>query len=184
MAKTESVGQLSEFRSPTAAPEESRLYASDNQLIVSADLFARTLAGLQERSADYRESAAIWAGTITGGEWYAERVFFHHDLCDDHGGPLFLELSEKAKFNLYRQLGQEKRSLVALLHTHPEKWVGLSPIDQRNQLCSRLGFWSIVIPHYAQEPHVLSEMGVHVRTNDGWYQLEAGQIATRMIVAI
>lgn len=142
------------------------------------------MAGLQARSANYRESAAVWAGTITKGGWRAQRVYFHHQLCDDHGGPLFLELSEQAKFRLYQQLAYEKLSIIALLHTHPEGWVGLSPIDERNQLSSRVGFWSIVVPRYAQEPHIMSEMGIHVRRNDGWYQLDAGEIITRMIVAI
>lgn len=185
MAETEPTGQLSQFHSATSSSQEPRILApGDGRLIVPANLFSRTLNGLKERSDNYRESAAIWAGTVDNHEWRAQQLFFHHELCDDHGGPLFLELSEEAKFHLYRQLAADGLRLVALIHTHPAAWVGLSPVDERNQLSSRIGFWSLVIPHYAQEPPALSEMGVHVRTNEGWYQFEESEVMTRVVVAI
>ena len=75
MEETESAGQLSELCSPLASPEKSRLPApTDDRLMIPADLFVDTLAGLAERSAGWRESAAIWAGTISEDEWHAERV--------------------------------------------------------------------------------------------------------------
>jgi hypothetical protein len=185
MEETESARQLSELCSPIASPKKSRLPApTDDRLIIPTDLLVNTLAGLAQRSAGWRESAAIWVGSISEGEWHAERVYFHHELCDDHGGPLFLELAEGAKFRLYQQLAIEKLRVVALIHTHPEDWVGLSPIDQSNQLSSRIGFWSIVVPNYAQSPHILVDMGVHLRANNGWYQLDPQEIVTRVVVKV
>lgn len=185
MAETESTGQLSRFHSAASSPQEPRILApGDSSLIVPTNLFSQTLAGLKERSDNYRESAAIWAGTVDKRGWRAQRLFFHHELCDDHSGPLFLELSEDAKFHLYRELAAENLRMIALIHTHPAAWVGLSPVDERNQLSSRIGFWSIVIPHYAQQPSTLSEMGVHVRTSEGWHQLEESEVVARVVVAI
>ena len=88
------------------------------------------------RSASFRESACVWAGRVKGAEWVAEKVVFHHHLCDDVGCSYYLELSETAKFKLYRDLAAQDLELISLLHTHPADWVGLSSIDQRNQITS------------------------------------------------
>jgi proteasome lid subunit RPN8/RPN11 len=71
---------------------------------------------------------------------------------------------------------------VALIHTHPEDWVDLSEIDQANQVSSRIGFWSVVIPWYGQEPWILTIWGVHVRRESGWSRLTAVEIEDRVEV--
>jgi len=110
------------------------------------------------------------------------RVDFHHELCDDKATALSIELSEEAKFRLYGDLRKEGLKLAALVHTHPSDWVGLSEVDRENQLCSRLGFWSLVVPRYAREPRVFEELGIHVQTEGGWYQLRSEE-ATLMVSA-
>jgi proteasome lid subunit RPN8/RPN11 len=136
-------------------------------LRVPSDLFRETMAELRNRSSGWRESAAIWAGTVSEGQWTAKVARFHHRLCDDSGAPLFLELTEAAKFSLYSELETMGLRLVALIHTHPKDWVGLSAVDQANQICSRRGFWSIVAPRYGQEPWDTARFGVHSRIEDG-----------------
>lgn len=146
------------------------------RLIVPRDLFEFTLERLAERSGGWRESAAIWAGRLCGDDAEASDVFFHHELCDDRAGPLSLELSEQAKFELYKNLAIQKKTLVALIHTHPEDWVELSPVDERNQICSRIGFWSLVVPWYGRSSWELETFGVHARADVGWYQYTKTQI--------
>lgn len=148
----------------------------DTELVIPQSLFHETLTELQARSAGWRESAAIFCGRVIGSQWLAETVKFHHHLCDDHGRPRSMELSEEAKFRLYEELGRAHLRLIAGIHTHPEDWVDLSWIDQRNQLCSRRGFWSIVVPCYGKEPWTIASMGVHIRTSDGWGRLSADQV--------
>jgi proteasome lid subunit RPN8/RPN11 len=131
---------------------------------------------LRSRSANWRESAATWCGRIVGSEWRASAVRFHHRLCDDRGRPLSISLTEDAKFGLYEEMNGLGLTLIAGVHTHPEDWVGLSWIDQRNQLSSRDGFWSVVVPWYARGPWNVSEMGFHVRTSAGWCRLTADQV--------
>ena len=142
-----------------------------------------TIARLAERSADWRESAAIWTGTLDGDDSIASDVFFHHELCDDQAGPLFLELTEQAKFGLYRALAASGKKLVGMVHTHPEDWVELSDIDKQNQLCSRIGFWSLVVPWYGRSPWDLGNFGVHVRADSGWYQHLGAEIFTHVFLA-
>lgn len=129
-----------------------------------------------------RESGALWSGIVEGDLWRAEEVHFHHELCDDQARYGFLELSEDAKFALYEELASKKRKLVALLHTHPSKWVGLSLIDKQNQVSSRIGFWSIVVPCFGLEPWDITRMGVHTREARGWRRLRAEESKLRFIV--
>jgi proteasome lid subunit RPN8/RPN11 len=147
-----------------------------SRLRVPMALLDETLTTLQRRSEGWRESAAIWSGHVSGDKWNAMRADFHHKLCDDRANELFLELSEAAKFQLYQALAASQLRLVALVHTHPEDWVDLSSIDRENQLCSRLGFWSLVVPNYGRPPWSLSTIGVHVRVENGWHRLTPGEI--------
>ena len=97
---------------------------------------------------------------------------FHHELADDRATPFSLELPEAAKFALYERLGARGEALLSLLHTHPAAGVGLSHVDQRNQLSSRVGFWSIVLPYYGVRDWRFEEIGFHVRCDRGWRRLE------------
>jgi hypothetical protein len=142
--------------------------ATISRRLVPRSIVEETVCELRSRSAGWRESAAIWAGHRDGT---VNQVFFHHRLADDRGGPLSLELPEHAKFDLYRKLARANQVLLALLHTHPADWVGLSLIDQQNQLSSRVGFWSIVLPHYGRDDWDVRDIGFHVRAERGWIQL-------------
>jgi len=153
-----------------------------HNLIVSQELFDATMRELQHRSGRRRESAAVWAGRIEGDLWIAEIVRFHHHLCDDSGSWGFLELTEEGKFALYSELAQKGLRLIALIHTHPGAWVGLSSIDRRNQICSRVGFWSLVVPRYAEQPWRITHFGVHTLTDDGWQRLRRREILERLRV--
>jgi len=155
---------------------------ADDRLQICAELLGKTLDGLRLRSAGWRESGAIWAGDMDEANSIVREVFFYHDLCNDQGRALSLELSEAAKFSLYRELAARNRKLVGMIHTHPEDWVGLSYIDQANQLCSRIGFWSLVLPHYAKQKWDINTTGVHIRISEGWYQFSPSEMAKRIIV--
>jgi proteasome lid subunit RPN8/RPN11 len=159
--------------------ESSRLQAAtipSASLEVSRLLLDATVEGLRTRSAGWRESACVWSGTRNGK---VTSVFFHHELDDDRATALSLELSERAKFSLYETLAAKKEVLLSLLHTHPAKWVGLSEVDQRNQVSSRIGFWSIVLPYYARKPWVNENIGFHIRCDPGWHQLSQGELRDR-----
>jgi hypothetical protein len=141
------------------------------------------MAGLAARSGDRRESGAIWAGNLHRTEAFASDVFFHHELCDDRGTALSLQLTEDAKFALYTELATRGLKLVGMIHTHPQDWVGLSAVDEANQLCSRIGFWSLVAPWYGRPPWELTTLGVHARAETGWYRLEAEEVRLRVVLA-
>jgi hypothetical protein len=154
-------------RLSTAATPASRL-------IVPRGVLDATVFGLRDRSAGWRESACMWIGTAAG---MVQRVTFHHEIADDHATALSLELPEAAKFGLYQQLAREKLRIQALLHTHPDSWVDLSWIDQQNQISSRMGFLSIVLPFYGMRDWNHDEIGFHVKCDRGWRRIHGQEAA-------
>jgi proteasome lid subunit RPN8/RPN11 len=154
---------------------------ADDTLRITPALLAHTLEGLRTRSAGYRESGAIWTGHVSGTTSFVQDVHFYHDLCDDKGHALSLELSEEAKYKLYQQLADREQVLVGMIHTHPESWVDLSWVDRENQLCSRIGFWSLVLPYYGKRKWCIGTTGVHIRTDSGWHWFNKAEASKRII---
>lgn len=145
-----------------------------SSLTIPKTLWIETLNVLCLRSAGCRESGAILLGDIgPTGDRTTRRVVPYHELDDDSASEGYVELSEIGKYRLYRLIEQNNLRIIAMSHTHPSKWVGLSPIDQANQISSRVGFWSIVIPNFGQEPWEIQRMGFHIREDRGWRQLDS-----------
>lgn len=170
----EPVGGLFGLPSSDAASSKSgiRTPASESRrLILPRALFRRTWQGLRSRSDGERESAAVLVGHVVGRVAYAVDIYFHQELDDDHAGPLSVQLSEAGKIRLYAELSSRNLKIAALIHTHPARWVGLSWIDERNQICSRVGVLSIVVPNYGRTSASIRRCGVHVRTDTGWMRL-------------
>src|ERR1022692_3189712 len=182
--KTESNRGVSGFPKAAVVPAEKRIQSQTNasRILISRSIFDTTLSKLAKRSSGWRESAGIWAGTISGDDATVTNLYLHHELCDDRGRAYSLELTEEAKFALYRTLAASGLKLIALIHTHPENWVGLSPIDERNQICSRIGFYSLVVPWYGRKPAQLSSLGFHVRGDSGWQRIPASHISRHLII--
>lgn len=144
----------------------------NTSLIVPSELWSQVLETLHRRSAGERESAGIFIGTASSsGTRIAVDAVFHHQLANDRATALSLELPEQAKFKLYADLAKRRLSPVALIHTHPEAWVDLSMVDQRNRISSTVGFWSIVVPHYGRPPWNLDCIGFHILEDAGWRRL-------------
>lgn len=155
-------------------PRLSTTATPANRLAVPREVLQSTVVGLRERSAGWRESACVWIGTAAG---MVQCVAFHHEIADDRATALSLELPEAAKFRLYQWLAREKLRILALLHTHPDCWVDLSWIDQQNQISSRVGFLSIVLPFYGKHDWNYDEIGFHVKCDRGWRRIHRQEAA-------
>lgn len=148
------------------------------RLIVPRSLWTRTLAMLERYSAGERESAAVLLGSrSSSGLQHACEVVGYHDLGPTEATAVSLHLSEAGKHQLYRITEQRGLSLLAALHTHPSTWVGLSAVDRANRLSSRRGFWSIVVPNFAQPPWDLDAMGFHIRDDSDWLHVPPANIS-------
>jgi hypothetical protein len=144
-----------------------------NCILVPRTIVSATVQGLRQRSDGWRESACVWIGDYDGR---VRHTVFHHEVADDKANALSLELPEKAKFSLYQQLARDKQRVLALLHTHPDRWVGLSWIDQQNQISSRIGFLSIVLPDYGSVNWDVDAIGFHVKCERGWSRLTTSEV--------
>jgi hypothetical protein len=153
-----------------------------DRLYISRELLDKTLHGLCKRGGGWRESGAIWIGDLDDSTSTVRNAVFFHDLCDDKARSLSLELSEEAKFALYKELANRGQKLVGMIHTHPENWVDLSGIDKANQLCSRIGFWSLVLPYYGDRRWAIQTTGVHIRVDCGWHWFSKKESLKRIIV--
>src|SRR5438477_11346252 len=102
----ESSHRVPRLHAATAAQpgEGVRAPGGFSRLVIQRHIWMSTLANLRDRSAEWRESAAIWSGHVEGDMWRVEAIHLHHELCDDRAGPLSLQLSEVAKFRLYQHL--------------------------------------------------------------------------------
>src|SRR5439155_1742461 len=105
--------------------------------------------------------AAIWAGRRDGLVETAEAVYFLDDLFDGNQGAAYHRVSPRALAQLFARLQQDRRVIVTDVHTHPDSWVGLSPIDMDHPIEFRPGLHAIVIPFYALNEPSLSDAGVH-----------------------
>lgn len=184
MEKEEPTTGIPEFHQGALAPSHTRLHsptrAGQHYLAIPRTLYLNTMRELRARSAGWRESAAIWSGSIENDKWTASTLHLHHQMGSPDSGPLFLELTQVSKFQLYQRLQPRGEQLIALIHTHPAGWVELSKIDQANQLSSRVGFWSLVVPHYGNEPWEIETIGIHERCPIGWRQLPVNEIESRV----
>jgi len=125
----------------------------------------------------------VLLGRVTGTVWSAVDVRSHRELDGQHGAALSVALSEVGKIRLYEELARTGLRVVALLHTHPDGWVDLSWIDQANQISSRIGVWSLVVPYYGHpRGWSLDSIGVHVREEHGWSRLSAEEAHARIVV--
>jgi hypothetical protein len=72
-----------------------------------------------------------------------------------------------------KHLRRHRMRRLAQVHTHPAEWTGHSPFDDENAYSQRPGAVSIVLPRYARDRPSPLESGVHLRTDQGWTELDA-----------
>ena len=109
--RNKSGGRILKLLAKVVTPARVRIppEVANDSLRITPELLAHTLEGLKTRSAGYRESGAIWTGHVSGTTSLVQDVHFYHDLCDDKGRALSLELSEEAKYKLYQQLADREQ---------------------------------------------------------------------------
>lgn len=142
-----------------------------------------TMKGLLQRSKGVRESACIWAGVRYETEWRVNDIIFLDDLKGTQKGRLFHSTPREASKKAFEILRGKGLQIIADVHTHPEKWVGLSPVDMQHPIEYRTGLLAIVIPHYARYPVTLNNLGVHEYLGSTkWRQLPLDEVKKRFII--
>jgi hypothetical protein len=71
--------------------------------------------------------------------------------------------------------------LLAQVHIHPGAWTGHSPRDDLGAVSDKVGFLSLVLPHFGRAGFTLTgSFSVHERTRQGWRPWSDEERRTRL----
>ncbi len=155
------------------------------KLTLSRDFYATLMQGLRARGADGCEAAAVIAGSVDARNLYGQLLVWFDELEEDASASYgHVWMSEHAKLRLYERVSASGLSIVATVHTHPGRWVGLSAIDRENQISGRIGVWSLIVPHFAAHDAVDPiTCGAHIRMRRGWLSLTPAEISQQLVLS-
>lgn len=146
-----------------------------NQMVVQIplQLWRLTWEGLKKRSYGDVESLCIWAGKRSQDLGVVSDVMFLDGIVGVEAFPLFHRISREATAEIFAAIRAKGLQLIADVHTHPEHWVGLSETDREHPFEYRVGFVSIVLPHFATSEPAIRSIGMHrYEGNLQWYELD------------
>jgi proteasome lid subunit RPN8/RPN11 len=135
--------------------------------ILPTDLLAKSIRFMQPHGALGNEGLVLWFGRKIA----QDAVEVTHAIEPQGSGitrsPLHLSLSLRA-MNKLTNLGESiDRYLVGQIHSHPENYIDLSPVDRARGIRVP-DYLSVVSPHYAQDPLTNWE-------NCGWHEFTQGR---------
>ncbi|MHB1267534.1 MAG: hypothetical protein ACYCY2_08000 [Acidithiobacillus ferriphilus] len=145
------------------------------------DLLCESVAVMRPHGARGNEGLALWLGTGDGS-----RVDVTHIVEVFGAGfrtaPLHMRLSLRAMAVLTDLTERLDVFLVGQIHSHPERLLDLSALDQEHGI--RIpNYLSVVCPYYAQRQVAgLNECGVHVFEYQRYRRMSTDEISRRGIV--
>lgn len=152
-------------------------------LRISPDLWEQTWAGLLSHGGGEREAACLWAGTRNGALEIVREVLFFEDFGETNQGPLHHRIPRNVTAAMFAHLQSTQELILADVHTHPGRWVDLSPVDSAHPIEYRIGLLALVIPAYAKGRRVLSRVGVHEYLGEGqWRTLREYEAYRRIAI--
>jgi hypothetical protein len=151
--------------------------ASDAALRIDWVLAQVAWRELRRRAGGVRESGAFLlasasAPSMADGAAVVRRAVYYDDLdprCLTGG----ISLAGTAYDRLWRMCDADHLSVVADVHTHPEGWVGQSPMDTRNPMIGSRGHLAIIVPNFASSKCAIEGMGIYrYAGNHEWTTLD------------
>lgn len=150
-------------------------------IVVTRELWVQTWTGLQKRGGGVRESACVWGGIRSTAQDTAQSVVFLDDLPGVNAGARYHQLSRKTVEALFKILMTNHHMIVADIHTHPGRWVDLSPTDAEHPVEFRRGLPAMIIPNFAMNPPTLDGLGLHEYMGEGdWRRLSPAETTNVM----
>lgn len=126
------------------------------------------------RQRRYTEQVAYFDGVRTAGAGIVTTLTLPDANLSGQG----FHVSSDAMTEAGAHLRTLHLSRLAQVHTHPERWVGHSVWDDTRAYSQQPGALSIVLPFYGRGKPNLPQVGIHVRTPDGWQQLSAEEVGS------
>lgn len=162
----------------TKRPERISKYFIPRKVITETQIYFRKVG--EER----RESIAYWSGVFKGSRAIIKGVVFPNQDVEAETSYLgYSHVGLQKAFEIGKIMHERKEYLLIQLHTHPfeafHSW-----IDNSYPISHRVGFVSVVIPHFARnsmEDKVT--WGVYEYKGEGkWRTLNQSQINIRFVI--
>ena len=145
---------------------------SRNIVRIKHNLWKLTWEGLCQRSDGRIESLCIWAGQRSPDVSVVTEVIFLDGIEGVEGFEFFHRITREATAHIFSILKDKGLQIIADVHTHPDEWVGLSETDREHPLEYRVGFISIVLPHFGRSEPRTADIGMHrYEGNHQWHEL-------------
>jgi len=154
---------------------------TESRWYLPVDLLSASIDVMRPHGALGNEGLALWFGVDEG-----ERVEISHVVDVSGPGfqttPLYMSLSLGAMAALTDLAEQLDVALVGQIHSHPARFLDLSPVDQRQGIRSP-NYLSAVCPYYAQRPvDRFDECGVHVFEDQRYRRMSGDEMSRRLVV--
>jgi hypothetical protein len=122
-----------------------------NKLEIQHQLWQQLVHDLRARGGNKRESGAVLLAKNASREIVH---FICYDDLDPHAFDSGIVRFDSSGFvPLWKICHEQSMSVVADVHTHPDKWTGQSSSDQGHPIIHQIGHIAMIIPYYAQKDH-------------------------------
>jgi hypothetical protein len=123
-----------------------------SRYLIPFEVVSTTQTYLKELGSKYAEGIAYWTGLFKDSEAIIRSAIFPSDYASGlEGGFGFSSVNLETAFKVANEIHRRKEFLLIQLHTHPSEAFH-SFTDNNYPISHRIGFVSIVIPHFARFP--------------------------------
>ena len=114
---------------------------------ISYYLWFKLIKQLRKKGANRRESGAFLLGTV--GQYKISEFICYDELdpnCLSNG---MIEFDGSGYVPLWKYCEDNKLTVLADVHTHPNKWTGQSLLDQKYPMIKQRGHIALIVPEFA-----------------------------------
>jgi len=123
-----------------------------SRYLIPVEVVSTTQNYLRRLGTEHLEGIAYWTGIFKRNEAIVRSAIFPGDYADNpKSGWGFSHVDLETAFKVGNEIHKRKEYLFIQLHTHPFEAFH-SYTDNNYPISHRLGFISIVIPHFAKGP--------------------------------
>lgn len=144
-------------------------------LYVCPELLTYSQDYLWKRGRLGKEDLILWSGyPLDGGAAIASLVIPETESYDLH-----VRVRKEEQPRIVECLRDTHQLLFADVHTHPGSDTTLSGADRIYPVSYKVGFLSIIVPHYGEHALNLMECGIWERETQGWKLLRKDAVKKR-----
>jgi hypothetical protein len=139
---------------------------------IPGDLVQQAHRHLQKVGKVGNEGVALWAGKRDREVFFVTQTIIpaQTPLRLPSGVCYFVDATELHRLNVW--LYKQQLTLIAQLHSHPEKAYH-SPTDDAFPIVTTIGSFSLVIPNFAQHSFILEDCAIYRLHDAGWVQVSS-----------